>query len=346
MRRRTVIASLTTAVAGALAGCATQPTAEPPLPGEMPPPSAAASPSPSPSAAPTPTATNGASPYSSTKRSTLAPQTPVPVAVPPGTAPATAFAVGTRTIEHWRTPDRRLPLTVWYPATRDGDGAPVAEGRFPLVVFSHGLTSQPQAYSVLILPWVRAGFVVAGAAYPYTSYGVEDYRPIDIVNQPADVSFLISEMIKLDTAAGDPLAGKLAVDRIAAAGHSGGGITTVGLFSGQRDTRLKAGVVLAGTDLLSAPFSGDPAPMLFVHGKKDRTVAYAAGRTVYRAVPWSRAMLSITNGGHLNNGGDFDAVALTTTDFLRWSLYGDTAARARLAKDAATGGVATFDDEL
>lgn len=344
MRRRALIVSLTTAVAGVLAACSAQPTREAPVPGEMPVPSTAPS-LPSPSAAAPPRSTTGTSPYGSTMRSTLAEQTPVPVSVTPGTAPAARFSVGTRKIQYWRAPDRPLPVTMWYPATGAGEGAPVADGRFPLVVFSHGLTSQPGDYQTLLTHWVRAGFIVAGAAYPYTSHGVRDYRPIDIVNQPADATFLISELMKLDTG-DEALAGHVATDRIAAAGHSGGGITTVGLFSGQRDERLKAGVVLAGTDLLSAPFSGTPTPMLFVHGTKDSTVAYAAGRAVFRAVPWSRAMLSITNGGHLNNGGDFEAVALTTTDFLRWSLYGDAAARGRLRADAAVGGVATFDDQL
>jgi dienelactone hydrolase len=338
-----MIVSLTTAAAGALAGCTAQPTAEPPLPDGMPQPSA--SPSPTPSAALTPNAPSGTSPFASTRRSTLAPRTPVPVSVPPGAAPSTDFEVGVRTLDYARGADRPLPVTMWYPATTSAENAPVADGRFPLVLFSHGLTSQPRDYRTLLAGWARAGFVVAGAAYPHTAYGVADYQPLDVVNQPADASFLLTELLKLDTAA-DPLAGHLATERVAAAGHSGGGITTVGLFTGQRDERLRAGVVLAGTDLLGAPFTGPPAAMLFVHGRKDRTVAWSAGHTVFEAVPWSRAMLSITDGGHLANGGDVEAVARTTTDFLRWSLYGDAGAKSRLPRDAAVGGVATWEARL
>jgi len=134
--------------------------------------------------------------------------------------------------------------------------------------------------------------------------------------------------------------------RLAAAGHSGGGITTVGLFSAYRDERLKAGVVLNGTDFQGVPFAGPPAAMLFVHGRKDYTVSYRAGQAVYAAVPWSRAMLSITDGGHVTTGSDFEATVGTSTEFLRWALYGDAAARARLPRAAAVGNVGTLQDFL
>jgi hypothetical protein len=83
-----------------------------------------------------------------------------------------------------------------------------------------------------------------------------------------------------------------------------------------------------------------------VHGIKDDTVAYAAGHTVFEAVPWSRGMLTITDGGHEIAAGNIAAVSGSTTEFLRWSLYGDPAARRRLPVRAAIGGVATLADQL
>ena len=77
--------------------------------------------------------------------------------------------------------------------------------------------------------------------------------------------------------------------------------------------------MLAGTDFQGAPFTGPPAAMLFVHGRKDNTVTYRAGHAVFEAVPWSRAMLSITDGGHVTPTGDFEATTGTTTEFLRWA---------------------------
>jgi fermentation-respiration switch protein FrsA (DUF1100 family) len=334
MRRRTVIANLTAAAAGGLVGCSVrQPTATPP---------GATVPS---GTVPSATPTTHAPALSATASSSLAPRTPEPYVPPPGTAPAHTFAVGVRDLDFNRV-GRPLPVRVWYPTPGTPGGSPArgatpATGPFPLVLFSHGLTAQPQDYAPMLIRWARAGIVVAGPTYPHTHYQAPEFNPADIVNQPADASYVITQLL-----AGGPLRDHLDPGRLGAAGHSGGGITTVGLFTGARDPRLKAGVVLAGTDLGGAPFTGPPAALLFVHGKRDRTVTYAAAHAVFKAVPWSRAMLTVTNGGHLTNGREFEAVAGTSTAFLRWALYGDPAARVELPSRAAVGHVATLEDDL
>lgn len=290
----------------------------------------------------------------STTESSLAPRditgpyTPVA-----GIAPAQAFAVGRRDFAGWhRGTARPLPTTVWYPAAGPApesgpepvDGAVGAAGTFPLVLFSHGLTAQPADYSEILSRWAQAGFVVAGPLYPHTHYDAPGFAPGDIVNQPADASAVLDQLLGLP--ATDPLRAIIDPSRIAAAGHSGGGITTVGLFSAHRDPRLKAGVVMSGTDFQATPFTGAPAAMLFVHGRKDTTVTWRAGHTVFEAVPWSRAMLSLTAGGHVIEKADFEPTVQTTTQFLRYALYGDPTARAALPAAAATGAVATLEDQL
>ncbi|MGW4940729.1 alpha/beta hydrolase family protein [Actinoplanes sp. NPDC004185] len=343
MRRRTMLAGLAaTAGAGALTAC-TSPSAT----GGSGTASASATALPSASAS----ASVSAAPIlASTTASSLAPQNVTAPYVPvPGTAPAGAFAVGRRVLEFSRGADRPLPTTVWYPATGEVqpspdpvDDAPAAPGRFPLVLFSHGLTAQPGDYAPMLTRWAQAGFVVAGPTYPRTSYGAADFYPPDIVNQPQDASAVLDSLLALT----DPLGAIIDPERLGAAGHSGGGITTVGLFSAHRDERLKAGVVLAGTDFQGTPFTGPSAAMLFVHGRKDNTVTYRAGHAVFAAVPWSRAMLSITDGGHVTRAGDFEATTVTSTEFLRWALHGDTAARTRIPGAARTGDVATLETDL
>jgi dienelactone hydrolase len=211
-----------------------------------------------------------------------------------------------------------------------------------VVVFSHGLLSQPADYTALLSGWARAGFVVAAPLYPHTSLGAAGYNAYDIVNQPADASAVLDQVLALNFQAG-PLRGRLDPTRLAAAGHSAGGITTAGLFSAHRDTRLKAGIVLAGTDFLGTPFSGPPAALLFVQGRLDRTVTHRAATTVFNAVPWSRAMLTVTAGDHQTTDAELPAVGGTGAAFLHWSLYGGLPA---LAGPAALGGVATLDDQL
>lgn len=260
-------------------------------------------------------------------------------AAPPAAkkAPSRAFTVKTVKLKLSNGKDRPLPTTVWYPT---GDGP------FPLVLFSHGLTSEPAAYVSVLEEWAKAGFVVAAPAYPHTSYGVKDLDPVDIINQPGDATKVITEVLARNDTSGDVLAGKIDPARIGAAGHSAGGITTVGLFSGSRDDRLIAGVVLAGRQVLPVPFYGTPAPMLFVHGKLDKTVPFADGQKAYDAVPWPKALMSVTQGGHVAITKDFGPVINTTTDFLRYALYGDDKAKDRLTADATKGGRATLDDRL
>jgi dienelactone hydrolase len=278
---------------------------------------------------PAPSATLPASPAS--PAGSVTPATPT-------AAPARAFTVKQRELNFSRGADRPLETTVWYPA--EGDGP------FPLVLFSHGLSSEPQAYASVLRPWARAGFVVAAPRYPHTAYRVREFDAVDVINQPADATEVITRVLALNGTPGDPLEGRIDTGRIAAAGHSAGGITTIGMFSGNRDDRLDAGIVLSGRRVLPVPFAGTPAPMLFVHGKLDRTVRYAEGLAAFDAVPWPKAMMAVTEGGHVAITKEFDPVIATTTDFLRYALYRDPAAKDRLRSDATRGKRATLIDRL
>lgn len=253
-----------------------------------------------------------------------------PASALPGRAPAGDFAVQVRKLSLSRGADRPLPTTVWVPR---------GEGPFPLIVFSHGLGGTPDDYAELLTAWAKAGFVVAAPAFPHTSAGAAEFNVLDLLNQPADATYVITRVL-----AG--LRGRVDPARVAAAGHSGGGVTTLGMFSGKRDERLDAGVVLAGRQIFVSPFTGSAAPLLFVHGRQDPTVAYADGRAAYDAAPWPKAFLTVTEGGHVASGRELDVIAATTTDFWRWSLYGDRSAKGRLGADAKRGGLATLTDKL
>jgi dienelactone hydrolase len=292
MGRRTVALLLAAVCA---TGALTSCSAEP---ARQPPPSPAASVGPSLESSPTPTL---------------------------GRAPSRTFPVETRKLKLSRGKDRPLPTTVWYPVGGDGP--------FPVIVFSHGLTARPGDYADILARWARAGLVVAAPAYPHTSAGVSDFDVIDLLNQPADASYVLTRVLALGGKAGDPLRGRLDPDHVAAAGHSGGGITTLGMLTGARDDRLTAAVVLAGRQVLPAAFTGSPIPVLFVHGRQDRTVRYADGLAAFEAVPWPKALLTLPDAGHVvTSGAQFDLVSDATTDFWRWSLYGDAGAGRRLER--------------
>jgi dienelactone hydrolase len=251
------------------------------------------------------------------------------------------FPVGLRILHLTRGPVRPLPTLVFYPAapwTLAGAGQPVdqpADGRFPLVVFSHGLKGSPERYQAALSGWAAAGFVVVAPTFPYTSQYATDFKRSDIVRQPADVRFVLAEMRRLDTTPGDPLAGHIDTSRIAAIGHSAGGYTTTGLFTAGHDPSLKAGVIMAGW-LAPGAFAGPPATMLFLQGTADPIVPVARSRVAFNRVPWSKTYLMLRHNSHatyLQPGQvGYQVMESTVIDFLRWTLEGDQTAEARLPR--------------
>jgi dienelactone hydrolase len=269
------------------------------------------------------------------------PRPPVSPPSAPETPAATTFPVGLRLLHLHRGSVRPLPTLVLYPAapwTLAGTGAPVdqpATGRFPLVVFSHGLKGSPERYQAALTGWAAAGFVVVAPTFPHTSLYATDFQRSDIAHQPDDVRFVLAEIRRLDATPGDPLAGHIDTTRVAAIGHSAGGYTTMGLFTAGHDPSLKAGVVMAGW-LAPGAFSGPPATMLFLQGTADPIVPAARSRAAFDRVPWPKAYLLLRHNSHatyLQPGQlGYDLMESTVIDFLRWTLDGDQAARARLPR--------------
>jgi predicted dienelactone hydrolase len=269
--------------------------------------------------------------------------------IEPGQAPVRRFAVQRREITVTRD-HRPLRTVILYPSMRlDGGGQAVPAGTYPLILFSHGLRGTPELYEANLRTIAAAGFVVVAPEYPHTSADAAEYNPVDLVNQPADASAVITAVLALSTTVGDPLAGHLDPARVGAMGHSAGGYTTIGLLAGGRDSRIRAAIVLAGGSMGGA-YSGPAVPVLFVHGDADPIVPYARGRAAYNQVPWPKAFLTIIDGGHADylDRGAPSAAAVTATvlDFLRATLYGDVDALARIPTEAAIGTVTTFESAL
>ncbi|MEU7715000.1 alpha/beta hydrolase [Micromonospora chalcea] len=234
-------------------------------------------------------------------------------------------------------PASRTPGTGTLDGPRVRPGAPFAAGRFPVVLYSHGLRSLPTLHAALTSRWAAAGFVVVAPTYPRTNLRARHYTRDDVRNQPADAWRLVRHLVRLGARPGDPLGAHLAVDRFAAAGHSAGGHTSLGMFASGQPSPLRAGIVIAGGRMV-AGFSRPLAPMLFVHGSADRIVPESIGRAAYARCLGPAAFLSLRGQGHgeyLTPGrSGFAQVLATTTDFLRWTLYADRAALRRLPADA------------
>jgi dienelactone hydrolase len=270
----------------------------------------------------------------------------------PLSTPVGPYPVGWRTAALQRG-DRPLPTTIWYPAAGPPGGgltrdAAVAMGRFPIVLFSHGLGGQPEGFGDIATALARDGFVVAAPAYPYTRKGSTVDRS-DVRNQPADGMFVLAEVAVLGRRMGDPVAGHLATSRMCAAGFSAGGTTTGGMFTLGRDGRLRCGIIISAGAMEGA-FTGPAAPMLFLHGTADTVVNFSRGRVAYDTLTWPKAFMTMKGQGHGDfldsKRAGFGPARAVITDFLRWNLYGDLAARERLPAAGSPAGVCSFEDRL
>ncbi len=245
-------------------------------------------------------------------------------------APAEPFAVGVREYA-WTRGDRRCTTFVYYPATGTPGGAPVtdapvAEGAFPVCNFTHGYGSSPQNSEFFIRPLAEAGFVVPA---PHFQFNFDD---VYNGNQSKDVSEILTRTLALNES-DDPLAGHIdATPGVGVSGHSMGGMTTHGMLTAWPDDRITAAIPQSTVDM-GDPASTVAANVLFVHGDQDPTCPYDEGRRAYEELPAPKAFLTFLGGNHTSFWGD-DRFPATSVDWMRWSLYGDTAARDRLPEDA------------
>ena len=140
------------------------------------------------------------------------------------------------------------------PAATDVPNAPpaAANGPFPLIVFAHGFAVTPATYARLLQSWAHAGYVVAAPVFPLSNaHAPGGPDESDIVNQPRDMSFVISRLLESGGAAPGPLAGLIEPNRIAVAGQSDGGETALAVAYSRRfrDPRVTAAVILSGAEI-------------------------------------------------------------------------------------------------
>ncbi|MGP4109762.1 alpha/beta hydrolase family protein [Streptomyces sp. 4N509B] len=275
--------------------------------------------------------------------------TPTAHGVTPRQAPAERFAIGVREYD-WSRGSRRLVTRIFYPATGTPGGnpvtnAPLADGVFPVVEFSHGLGGNPESYAPLVRPLAEAGFVVPAPVFPTTSSGTPgNVQDVYNGNQSMDVSEVITRTLALNTTSGDPFAGRLdTAAGVGVAGHSLGGMTTHGLLTAWPDERIAAAVPFACVDM-GNPASSVTANVLFVHGDRDTLTQYSSARQAYAELPAPKAFLTHVGAAHdeyIWSGYNHTQTVATYVDWMRWSLYADTAARDRLQTDATSGTTTT-----
>jgi pimeloyl-ACP methyl ester carboxylesterase len=236
---------------------------------------------------------------------------------------------------------RTIRTTVWYPAsvapTTEHPTPTASAGRYPLVVFAHGYAIDAGSYSALLHDIAMGGYVVAAPDFPGTStaYPGEAVRE-DSLNQPGDISFVITSMQDLAKQPG-PLQGAIA-DAVGVNGQSDGGVTATaaGWNTCCQDPRMKAGAIYTGATFA---FEGEwfPAgspPIMFVHGTADEINGYGASTSMFERAQSPKYLLSIEGGTHLEPYVDppwVAQVAAATVAFFDQYLKADPSAAQRLA---------------
>ena len=288
----------------------------------------------------------------------------------PATPPAGPFAVGKITINftdnsrritlaHRRRVPRQLQTVIRYPAlgdpsrvdVRDAPAASV-DGPFPLIVFAHGFDVTPDTYSRLMRAWAQAGYVVAAPTFPLTNANAPGgAKESDLVNQPKDVSFVISRLLARNTAGYGVLSGLINPNQIAVAGHSDGGSTALAVAYNRHyvDHRIRAAVILSGAEIPGVTGYSFPAPsppLLATQGTADTSNIPASTRTYFRLAPQPKFLLYLLRAGHgppyISQQPQLSIVEQVTIAFLDTYLKGLSEASSRMWSAAFAPGVATL----
>ena len=141
-----------------------------------------------------------------------------------------------------------VDFTIWYPAnpggkavtvggngvfygTPAGRGAPHQEGRFPVVIISHGAGGNSGQFGWIASQLAGAGFVVVLPNHPGTTTGnASAEAAVRVWERPADVSAVLDELT--NTASEYPY---LNTDQISVLGFSAGGYTALALAGARVD---------------------------------------------------------------------------------------------------------------
>src|SRR5215207_7135156 len=236
-------------------------------------------------------------------------------------------------------PTRTLVTVIHYPQS---------DGPFPLIVLAHGQTGHPNKFNQLTTAWASAGFVVAAPVFPLTSNQAAFATLGDYVNQPADMSFVIDQMLARSNDYNGPLSRRVDKHHIGVAGLSLGGATVYGITfdSCCRDRRVDAALVMAGYLL---PYDGrnefPSVPLLIIHGNGD-----PRGRDPYGMASPPKYLMTLERPTHSPPFEDTpdpadELVVTVTVDFWDAYLYERRGALDALSSDAMAAGFATLEQQ-
>ncbi len=184
----------------------------------------------------------------------------------------------------------------------------VRDGKWPLIVFSHGSGGTRVGYIFFVEFMASHGYVVMACDHIGNSrYTIVNGKAVEAggprgqasaTDRPKDISFLIDQATRMNSGSDGRFAGRIDLDKIGAAGMSFGGSTTQNVV--EREKRVKAGVMLAPGGPVGdrTNFS---TPIFMMIGSKDGTIREAGNarnRAYYEASKGPHYLVEIKDGGH------------------------------------------------
>jgi predicted dienelactone hydrolase len=255
------------------------------------------------------------------------------------TAPG-PFGVGESTLT---LPTDSAPVEVWYPATKQSiagkpeatydvadwlppglkklipagysvtypsggvTGVPVAPGRYPLVVFSHGYAGFRDQSTFLTARLASWGFVVAAPDHYSRDLTEVLGGPTAATAKTTDVQDLkatIALMKAKDESSTSPFARHMDLGLIGAVGHSAGGAAVEALAATDRQVTTFVGMAGATVGAFGATKSGPDSmvphqPALLLSGTADQVVSDTSMISAYGRLRGPKRLILVRGAGHL-----------------------------------------------
>ena len=191
----------------------------------------------------------------------------------------------------------------WNEAPRN---VPVREGRFPLVVFSHGNGGSRHQNTFWCDRVASHGYIIVSADHTGNArWTILDGKLVvsqaaergnSAKDRPLDVGFLLDQMIRWDTGADSRFTGRIDTDHAAIAGMSFGSFTAH--WAADREPRFKAVVAMSGAPPTHTNLT---VPSLRMLGTEDRTLGVLGNALIrdnHAKHTGPSFLLELKNGGH------------------------------------------------
>jgi predicted dienelactone hydrolase len=232
---------------------------------------------------------------------------PVEVWYPATESSVAGKPVATYDVANWLPPSLKKLIPVGYTVSYPSGGVlgvPVAPGRYPLVVFSHGFAGFRDQSTFLTARLASWGFVVAAPDHLSRDLTEVLGGPKGATTDVADLMATISLMKAQDASASSPFHSHVDTRQVGAVGHSAGGAAVEALAA--TDPQVTTFIGLAGATVgsffqrKSGPTSVVPhQPGMLISGTSDHVVSHVGMIAAYGRMHSPKRLILLRGAGHL-----------------------------------------------